>query len=211
MRLSCAARAESVSTVLTCVVRIRDACSKLCNRTYNPLFIDDLSEEGHWAKGHKQICSAGANQRAAEATAEREEAPKEFLCPITQDVMDDPVEATDKIRVIANLLPVVKLKLDRGFNVRLFVQYERRSITLWMAEKTREIDDARFGLRHCDGVARRMYERKIAIGIKSPATGVPLVDTTLKPDCELRSRISMFRKERRNAKGNIQSAIQRVI
>ena len=61
-----------------------------------------------------------------------------------------------------------------------------------------ELDDARSGLRHCDGVARRMFERKIAIGIKSPATGVPLQDTSLKSDTELRLRISIFRKDHQN-------------
>ncbi len=56
----------------------------------------------HWAKGHQKMCTAGASERVA--IAEREAAPKEFLCPITQDLMEDPVEAADRIRVSENII-----------------------------------------------------------------------------------------------------------
>ena len=128
----------------------------------------------HWEAGHRLECKAlqakhTLSVAAATPPAERAYAPAEFLCPISQDVMEDPVVAADN------------------------QTYERKEIQEWIDRSAQQLAEMCDSLMICDTTSRVAYERNLAIGIKSPLTGTPLVHLVLSPNLSLREQIKVYR------------------
>ena len=113
----------------------------------------------------------------AAVPAERGDAPEEFLCPVSCDVMDDPVVAADNRT------------------------YEHKAIQRWIDQKTKELAEVQDLMCHADASARAMYEQKLVIGVKSPLTGDSLSHLDLVPNDRLREEIQAFRGRREAALG----------
>ena len=114
-----------------------------------------------------------ADLAEAAEPSERLYASEEFLCPISKDVMEDPVVAADGIT------------------------YERSTIEKWIRDKEGELCAARKDILNCDATAKDKLQRIIDTGVKSPTLGIPLLNLNLVPNDDLAHNIRSFRDRRR--------------
>jgi hypothetical protein len=116
-----------------------------------------------------------ADMVEAAEPSERPDASEEYLCPISKDVMEDPVLAADGIT------------------------YERSAIEKWIRDKEDELCTVRRDISNCDATARKAFQRIIDTAVKSPIKGTPLLSLNLVPNEELALKIHFFRYCRRES------------